>query len=115
VKIPSDYSNSEIQVFAEQLGQFKQITNLSVFFYRIATEEDRKCILEAIKKITNLESLIISDALFNTVDATYIIEVLKSLPNLNSIYVTGDKVNSVTLAEISKTFPNLKITVPKKF
>jgi hypothetical protein len=110
-EIPGECITSEVKTFTEQLSTLVQLTKLEVSNEFFITEANRKYIFEAIRKMSNLNILVLKYTFLQTENLSYIIEILKDLPNLTSIEICDGKYIPKIIEEFSKAFPNLQIII----
>lgn len=100
-------STPESQSLLKQLVNLTQLNELEI----LSNESiDRKYLIEALRKLKKLKTLIIRDNVFRNKEIKLIIGALRDLKNLSSILIRGKQADYSVLSEIKKMFSNLQIS-----
>lgn len=102
-------SKINIQQISRQLCKLNQLTKLEISAEHSMPPVNRRYILEYIRRLKNLTTLIIPDHFFETKDLQYVLGVLKSLKELKSISIRGNNFNHEILNKIELELPTLMI------
>jgi hypothetical protein len=113
-----NFENDELESFSKQCEDFSQKSinfplSIEFDFSQSTAFPDPKLLLESIRKIRNLTSLVIAELFFENYDVLkYTLEILNDLKSLTSLIISNPVhfCYSERIKKIRKSFPNLKIS-----